>query len=51
MNTLVRWLLALLASLVLHAVLAGALHWTASRPGSHIGPLGPAAPAAPGTSR
>ncbi len=46
MNTAARWLLALLASLVLHAILAGALHWTASRPGSHIGPLGAPAPAA-----
>ncbi len=41
-----RWLLALLAALALHAVLAGALHWTASRPEAHIGPLVPAAPKA-----
>jgi hypothetical protein len=39
-----RWLLALLAALAVHAVLAGALHWTASRPQAHIGPLAPAAP-------
>ncbi len=41
-----RWLLALLAVLALHAALAGALHWTASRPEAHIGPLVPAAPKA-----
>jgi hypothetical protein len=46
-----RWILALLASLALHTVLAGALHWTASRPDAHIGPLGPAPPAGPGAGR
>lgn len=39
-----RWLLALLAALVVHAALAGALHLAASRPEAHIGPLVPAAP-------
>jgi len=39
-----RWILALLAALAVHAALAGALHWTASRPDAHIGPLAPAAP-------
>ncbi len=46
-----RWLLALLAALAVHAALAGALHWTASRPDAHIGPLAPAAPAAPDGGR
>lgn len=39
-----RWLLALLAALAVHAALAAALHWTASRPEARIGPLAPAAP-------
>ncbi len=46
-----RWLLAVLAALAVHAALAGALHWTASRPDAHIGPLAPAAPAAPDGGR
>ncbi|HZY03116.1 MAG TPA: hypothetical protein VFF02_06415 [Anaeromyxobacteraceae bacterium] len=50
MNAPARWLLALLAALVVHAVLAYGLHLTASRPEAHIGPLVPA-PAASGGGR
>ena len=51
MTAPVRWLLALLAAVVVHAALAYALHLTASRPESHIGPLVPGAPAATDAGR
>ena len=44
MTASTRWALALLAALAVHAMLAGALHWSASRPEAHIGPLAPALP-------
>ncbi len=44
MTAPVRWSLALLAALAVHAALGAALHWTASRPEAHIGPLNPAPP-------
>ncbi|HEU4386117.1 MAG TPA: hypothetical protein VFR85_21710 [Anaeromyxobacteraceae bacterium] len=51
MTAPVRWLLALLAAVVVHAALAYALHLTASRPESHIGPLVPSAPPPAGGGR
>ena len=51
MTTAARWMLALLASLVLHAAAAGALPWVASRPEAHLGPLGSPPPAARGAGR
>ncbi|HYQ81184.1 MAG TPA: hypothetical protein VEP68_06775 [Anaeromyxobacteraceae bacterium] len=51
MTTPVRWLLALLAALAVHAVVAYGLHRTASRPEAHIGPLLPGVPGAPAGGR
>ena len=51
MTTPVRWLLALLAAFALHAAVGYALHLTASRPESHIGPLLPGAQTEPGARR